>query len=89
MKVVAAGATGFIGRALVPELVRAGHEVVVLSRRPGASGVASSGAREVEWDGRTVAPHWANWIAAVFAACAGAVPEIVHPAELRATATRT
>ena len=60
MKIVAAGATGFIGRALVPELVRAGHEVVVLSRRPGASGVARHGAREIEWDGKIVAPHWAN-----------------------------
>jgi uncharacterized protein (TIGR01777 family) len=62
MKIVAAGATGFIGRALVPELVHAGHEVVVLSRRPGASGVARHGAREIEWDGRHVAPHWANEI---------------------------
>jgi len=58
MKIVAAGATGFIGRALVPALTRAGHEVVILSRRPGASGLTSAGAREVEWDGRTLARSW-------------------------------
>ncbi len=63
MKVVAAGATGFVGRALVPELVRAGHEVVVLSRRPGVSGIAACGAREVAWDGETVSPHWSAEIA--------------------------
>ncbi len=62
MKIVAAGATGFIGRALVPALTRAGHEVVILSRRPGASGLASAGAREVEWDGRTLARSWVGEI---------------------------
>lgn len=59
MRVVAAGATGFIGRRLVPELRKAGYEVVILTRRPGASGLASAGAREIEWDGRTVTPSWA------------------------------
>lgn len=33
MKVFVTGATGLIGRALVPELLRAGHGVVALSRR--------------------------------------------------------
>lgn len=62
MKIVAAGATGFIGRALVPALTRAGHEVVILSRRPGASGLTSAGAREVEWDGRSLARSWVGEI---------------------------
>lgn len=36
MRVVIAGATGVVGRQVVPLLVAAGHEVVALSRRPGA-----------------------------------------------------
>lgn len=55
-KVVVAGGSGRIGGALVAELAAAGYEVVVLSRRPGASGIA--GARRVEWDGRS-AGAWA------------------------------
>ena len=47
MKVVVAGGTGFIGQALVRELVRDGHDVVVLSR---AAGGGPAGARVVEWD---------------------------------------
>ena len=35
MKIVVTGGTGFIGRPLVEELARLGHEVVVLSRRAG------------------------------------------------------
>lgn len=34
MKIAITGATGFIGRALVDELLRQGHELVVLARRP-------------------------------------------------------
>ena len=52
--------TEMVALALARELRSAGHEVVVLSRRPGASGVARHGAREIEWDGKIVAPHWAN-----------------------------
>lgn len=36
MQVLVAGGTGFVGSALVPELIRAGHEVTVLSRDAGA-----------------------------------------------------
>ena len=35
MKAAVLGATGFVGRALVPELVRRGDEVAAVSRRPG------------------------------------------------------
>jgi uncharacterized protein (TIGR01777 family) len=43
VKVVVAGASGFIGSALVPALRAAGHEVLVLVRRP-------AGAGELQWD---------------------------------------
>ncbi|MGA3288194.1 MAG: DUF1731 domain-containing protein [Bacteroidota bacterium] len=34
MRVIIAGGSGFIGRRLIVELLRARHEVTVLSRRP-------------------------------------------------------
>ena len=51
-KVVIAGGSGFIGRAVVAAAVEAGHEAVVLSR----SGKAGPGARAVQWDGSTLGP---------------------------------
>lgn len=50
-KVVLAGGSGFLGRALAQELARAGYEVVVLTRRAKRN---SGGVREVEWDGESV-----------------------------------
>lgn len=47
MKVVVTGGTGFIGRALAPALVEAGHEVTVLARRAGA---VPAGARALAAD---------------------------------------
>jgi nucleoside-diphosphate-sugar epimerase len=41
MRVLVAGATGVIGRALVPLLTSVGHEVVALSRKPGADSVSA------------------------------------------------
>ncbi|MGA9400306.1 SDR family oxidoreductase, partial [Haladaptatus sp.] len=32
MRVLVAGATGFVGRNLVPELIERGHEVVAMTR---------------------------------------------------------
>lgn len=55
-RVVLAGGSGFLGRALAEELVRQGREVVVLSRTPGQR---SSLVREVEWDGESVG-EWAR-----------------------------
>jgi len=53
MKVVIAGGSGALGRALCRSLVAHGHDVVVLTRR-----VRDSPYRQVVWDGRTVGP-WA------------------------------
>lgn len=54
-RVVLAGGSGFLGRALAEEFERAGYEPVVLTRRAGKS----SRVRQVEWDGRTVGA-WAR-----------------------------
>ncbi|CUR60560.1 conserved hypothetical protein [metagenome] len=51
VKVVVAGGTGALGRRLCADLSAAGHEVVVLTRRPRPGSY-----RQVEWDGRTVGP---------------------------------
>ena len=57
-RVVLAGGSGFLGRALTEEFVREGFEVVVLTRRP--SKVTRARVREVEWDGRNVCASWAR-----------------------------
>ncbi|MEH0581585.1 TIGR01777 family oxidoreductase [Streptomyces sp. B21-108] len=49
MKIVLPGGTGQVGTVLRRALTAAGHEVVVLSRRP-------TGRGEVAWDGRTLDP---------------------------------
>jgi hypothetical protein len=53
-RIVLAGGSGFIGRALARALLVRGYEVVVLTRSPGKD----SGFREVEWDGA----HLGEWI---------------------------
>lgn len=62
MNIVVTGGTGFIGHRLVEELARAGHEVVVLSRKPRP--LAQSSVRYMEWDAHSVGP----WQAEVSAA---------------------
>jgi uncharacterized protein (TIGR01777 family) len=57
-RVVLAGGSGFLGRALTEEFVREGYEVVVLTRKP--SKVSRARVREVEWDGRNVCASWAR-----------------------------
>jgi uncharacterized protein (TIGR01777 family) len=56
-RIVVAGATGFIGRALVRELAAAGYAVVGLTRDPVRAGLPE-GAVAAAWDGRT-AGGWA------------------------------
>ena len=51
---VVAGGSGQIGQGLVPRLVDAGHQVVVLSRSPRPDAV-----RSVSWDAKTVG-EWAR-----------------------------
>jgi uncharacterized protein (TIGR01777 family) len=55
-RVVLAGGSGFLGRALAEAFERAGYEPVVLTRRVRRRG---GRVRQVEWDGRTVGP-WAR-----------------------------
>jgi uncharacterized protein (TIGR01777 family) len=54
MKVVLPGGTGQVGTVLDRALTAAGHEVVVLTRRPQRE-------REIGWDGKTLGP-WAEAI---------------------------
>lgn len=54
MKVVLPGGTGQVGTVLERALTAAGHEVVVLTRRPRRAG-------QVLWDGRTLGP-WAETV---------------------------
>ena len=49
-KVILAGGSGFLGRALAKQLTQDGYEVVVLSRR---LGYAQAHARTAFWDGQT------------------------------------
>ena len=55
-RVVLAGGSGFIGRTLARELLRQGHEVIVLTRFLRER--EDDGIQEVEWDGE----HVGEWI---------------------------
>ena len=59
MKVVLAGGSGLIGRALCDELIAAGHEPVVLTRDPRRSSRLPAGVRAVAWD----PPEAGDWAA--------------------------
>jgi uncharacterized protein (TIGR01777 family) len=52
-RIVLAGGTGFLGRALASHFSKGGWEIVVLTRSPNTSGQA---VREVAWDARTPGP---------------------------------
>ena len=54
-----AGGSGLIGRYLAGNLVKDGHEVVVLSRG-GKTTTAPAGVRFVSWDARTAKGDWAK-----------------------------
>jgi len=57
MKVVIAGGSGYVGRALAASLQADGHDVVVLTR--GAGAWLPWGVRLAQWDGRTAEGLWA------------------------------
>jgi uncharacterized protein len=54
-RVVLAGGSGFLGRALAAELIKCDYDVIVLTRAPRGRG---DGVREAEWDGE----HVGEWI---------------------------
>lgn len=53
MKVLIAGGSGLIGTALTHNLVKDGHEVIILSRNPAKGINLPEGARAAAWDGKT------------------------------------
>jgi uncharacterized protein len=55
-RIVIAGGTGFIGRALATRFIERRHDVVVLTRDASAR---TDGVREVAWNGRTIS-DWAT-----------------------------
>jgi uncharacterized protein (TIGR01777 family) len=57
MKILIAGGSGYIGRRLAASLVKDGHAVVVLSRRPQTEN-SPGGLRYVTWDARTGEGDW-------------------------------
>jgi uncharacterized protein (TIGR01777 family) len=60
MKVVITGGTGLIGKRLVEDLARDGHQVSVLSRSPRThSQTFGTNVKVVQWDGRNPGP----WVA--------------------------
>jgi ligand-binding SRPBCC domain-containing protein len=62
MNIVVAGATGFIGKALVDALIARGDRVTVLSRRPESAAALWGGkAAAKEWDGKNPGP----WVQAL------------------------
>lgn len=64
MRIVAAGGSGLIGRALVSALLADGATVAVLTRDPAATARRlSPGARAVAWDGRDPHAAWAAELA--------------------------
>jgi uncharacterized protein (TIGR01777 family) len=50
-RIILAGGSGFLGRALAEHFQTTGHDVVILTRSPRPS---SRGTREVAWDARTI-----------------------------------
>ncbi len=52
MRIIITGGTGLIGRPLAAMLAHGGHDVIVLSRNPGAY-TLPHGVRAVQWDAKT------------------------------------
>ena len=60
MKIVIAGGTGFVGRALSQLLRRGGHNLVVLTRGVGTGAEHLPGVRAVAWDAHDASGKWAG-----------------------------
>jgi uncharacterized protein (TIGR01777 family) len=60
MRVIISGGTGVIGSALVAQLSREGHEIIILSRTA-AKEATPPGVRIVTWDSKT-ADGWGQWM---------------------------
>ena len=58
MKVFVAGASGALGRRLVPVLVGAGHEVVGMTRSPEGTGVLRELGAEPSWPTGSTRRPW-------------------------------
>ncbi len=58
MKILLAGATGFIGKSLVAALLKNGHEIILLTRHPEKVSL-QNGLTPVAWDGK----HAGEWAA--------------------------
>ena len=66
-RVLITGASGFIGRALIRELMEHGYEVVAVTRNAAENqGRFPEGVQAVEWDGRTAA-GWGGHVDGAFA----------------------
>ena len=61
MKIVVSGGTGFIGKKLVQEFLKAGHAVVLLSRKAPAPGSNQGPLKTEIWDAKTLGA-WARQI---------------------------
>lgn len=58
MKILLCGATGFIGKSLINELLKAGHDLILLTRNPSKIH-ARPGLTLLPWDGKTT-QLWAH-----------------------------
>jgi hypothetical protein len=54
MKVLIFGGTGFIGKHLVPSLIKEGYEIILFTRNPDSVSKSFDTIRAIEWDGKSV-----------------------------------
>src|SRR5262245_13384083 len=55
LRIIIAGGSGFIGRAIAAALASRGDEVVIFTRSPRE---ARANIRDVHWDGKTISDSW-------------------------------
>ncbi len=86
MRIIISGGSGFIGRALTENLVKDGHEVEIISRRPEALKYLPSGVKAFDWDAADLMKHLSVADAVVHLAGASLAGE--NPLHMRWTAKR-